>query len=249
MRVRSFLVRILSLASVSVVIAACSIELGFGPEFVEGSGQVETQVFDLDPFRNVEIGSQFTAVITYEPNGIELVEVTADDNFFALLQVEVNEETLVVRSEPDVSFKDFAELGIRIRTQTLETVEVSGASRVEVDANNGPDLDYLRVSGASVVSVVDAAASSIDVRVSGASTVSVVGIADLLDLDVSGASEVDLSELEVERASVSLSGASAASIAPAETVSGRVGGASELILPEGVGDDVELGGASTLTNR
>ena len=237
------------MAGIATVLAGCSIELGLGSEPLEGSGQVETQVFDLDPFHNVEIGSQFTAFVTFEPNGIELVEVTADDNFFEALQVEVKEQTLVIRSEPGVSFEDFAELQVRIRTKTLETVQVSGASLVEVDANNGPDFEYLRVSGASEVSVIDAATSSIDVRVSGASSVSVLGNAELVDLDVSGASEVDLRELEVERASVSLSGASTASIAQVEEVSGRVGGASELTLPDGVGDDVEVSGGSTLTNR
>lgn len=229
---------------IGMIASACSIEINLDSEPIAGSGDVETESYDLAEFVNVEVSSGFTAEVTINPSATQSVEVSADDNYFEELQVEVNGDSLVVRAEPGTTFDDFEQLLVVISVKSLERLEASGAAQVFVDASVTTEFDALRVSGESSVDVIQLESPLFEVRSSGASNVTLAGFADVLELDVSGASEVDGREVVANIVEVSLSGESQVDVGETEEVVGKAAGASTVNAPSAGRVDVELTGES-----
>lgn len=243
---RSTIALVVGVVFFGVIASACSIEINVDSEPVAGSGQVETESYDLAEFVNVEISSAFTAEVTVNPNAPQSVEIWADDNYFEFLQVEVNGDSLVVRAEPGTSFDDFEQLLVVISAKSLERLEASGSSNVLVDAGITTEFDALRASGESRVDVIQLESPLFEVRSSGASRVTLGGFADVLELDASGESQADVREVVANTVEVSLSGASEVTVGETEEVVGKASGASTVNVSSAGSVDVELTGDSTI---
>lgn len=170
---------------------------------VSGSGNVVTENREISNFKAVDVGGIFQVEITAQKDfGIE---VQADDNLLPLIKTEVEGGVLKIESEE--KFKSKNPVIIKVSAPNIEELEVSGASKVNLNDLNNEEL------------TVDS---------SGASKITVSGSTANLTVDVSGASKIDAENLRSQNASVDASGASSVNLAISGDLKVDASGASSI---------------------
>jgi hypothetical protein len=232
-------------AAVALSATSC-VSVTFGGDEIEGSGNIETREYSLDSFDEIEIANAFDADVTIAADADQKIEITADDNLFEEIEVELDRDTLKISVRGGTNLKVSTALKATIVAPSLSAVEVSGAARADVRAG-GSALSKLEASGASRIDVIDLETAELKIDVSGASSVIIAGTSGgSVELDVSGASEADLRELPITTADVDISGASNVELGPAEDVEGSASGASHLRVASDTRIDVETSGSSSV---
>jgi hypothetical protein len=235
---------VVSLLALIALITACSINIDLG-DGIDGSGNVETRAFDLSGFDKLAIGSAFEVDVSIDLSAGYKVEVTVDDNLFDELIIEVDNNTLQIRTRSGSRLRSNDGLKATVVLPSLSSVDASGASDVTVLAA-GTHVAELEASGASKIRVIDLDAADMKIDASGASKLELGGVrAGALDLDVSGASNVDLEDLPVDTADVSVSGASEIKFGSTAEVTGDLSGASTILVRDATYVDVDTSGSSS----
>jgi hypothetical protein len=175
---------------------------GFG-RGVQGSGVLASERVDVSGFKGVDVGGVFQVEMTARQD--YSVEVSADDNILPLVKVYVSDGVLKIATEGRFSN--------------------SNPIRVRVSA---PDIESIEASGASKVNVSNLKNSSLKIDTSGASRVSVAGETSNLTIDVSGASSVDAEALKAGNADVDASGASCVKVLALNRLMSEASGASRI---------------------
>jgi hypothetical protein len=134
------------------------------------------------------------------------VEAEFDDNLIERLETTVRDGELRIRC-PNCNPSSAAV--VRVTTPEIDSIEVSGASRV-------------------VASDIEAA--DLHLSVSGASRIEIDGDVTSLEVDGSGAAHIDGPELTAVDLDVDLSGASRLVVTVTDTARGDLSGASRLVL-------------------
>ena len=210
---------------------------------LQGSGISVVEVRECSGFDSVDVSSILRTKIT---EGSEFsVQVQGDDNLVPLV------ETRVVGSTWRISFTANARVSTQepllatITLPSLKKLDLSGASRADVDGS----LEVLDVSGASSANVQKIVGPAIKVSASGASSVTLVGSVGKLDVDCSGACKVNANDLVAESITIDASGASAVDFGKTSTVTGEISGASTVSVLNGADVNVSTSGASKLKKK
>jgi Putative auto-transporter adhesin, head GIN domain len=192
---------------------------------VVGSGRVITEVRPVSGFTAIAVSGAVQAVVT--PGGNDSLEITAEDNIAPFVETVVTGGRLTIGFRPgtpsiSTGFGVVCRIGSR---SPLRDIQLSGASRVQLDGIEAQELS---------VSLV------------GASSFTGSGTAEQLRMDVSGASRFTAPSLRARTADATLSGASTALVRVIDALAVRVSGAS---LFEYFGDPVvraDTSGTSTV---
>lgn len=233
-------------AAIALSATSCVSGITFGGDDIDGSGNIETREYSLDSFDEIDISNAFDADVTIAADADQKIEITADDNLFEEIEVELDGDTLKISVRGGSNLKVSTAMKATIVAPSLSAVEVSGATRADVRAG-GSGLSKLEASGASHIDVIDLETAELKIDVSGASSVSIAGTAGgSIELDVSGASEANLRELPIITADVDISGASNVDLGLAEAVEGSASGASHLRVASDTRIDVETSGSSSV---
>lgn len=170
---------------------------------VKGSGNVQTEKRSVADFNAIEAGGIFDVEVVAQKEFS--VEVEADDNLLQFIKTEVEGETLRLSTEKSISTKS------RIRVRI-----------------SAPNIENLKVSGASKLSLTNLKNDSLKVDASGASKIKVDGETGNLEVELSGASRLDAENLKSENVNVDGSGASRASVNVAGDLKADLSGASKV---------------------
>lgn len=175
---------------------------------VEGSGDIVTETYDFGDFTGVRLSHSFQAEITFAQEFS--VSLDVDDNVLEYVDVDIVGDSLRFRLD-GVDSTDDVTLDATITMPDLESLDLSGATRVTVSGFENMDDLEAELSGASTLEgVLDV--THLDLRLSGASTASLEGGGIEADLDASGASTLDLEDFPLEIAHVEMSGASTGTV-------------------------------------
>lgn len=170
----------------------------------KGSGNIASESRDIRDFSGIDVSGVVQVEIISQQDFA--VEVEADDNLLPLIQTEVRNGVLHIRTEDSV--KSHNGLKVRISAPDIESIEASGATRVLV---SGVRNDALRVD------------------TSGASKVTLSGETAKLGVEVSGASNIDAEDLKAGAADIEASGASNVSVFTTGQLRADASGASKII--------------------
>jgi hypothetical protein len=215
-----------------------------GCAVINGSGNVIMREFDYTDFTKLEVGYAFNAEITRADS--YTVKISLDDNLFDYLIVEQSDDTLRITMKPGNVYSKTQQRA-EITLPDLERLELSGASKAQVNdftSSHYLEMDisgashaeisnvvcgdaYLEISGASKIEGTFTM-NDVVFHVSGASSVELEGSAENMALEASGASQVDLSDFTIVNAGIELSGASRATVNASGQISGDLSGASLL---------------------
>ncbi len=235
---KMLLALILVLSFITLLLSACT-----GLNIVVGSGNIISKQYDFKYFNAVEATSSIDVRIT--PADTYSVTVSTHENIFDHLTVEQSGKTLKIHL-PWGSFSN-TDIKAVITMPQLVKLDLSGASKGNVqDFKSTNDLE-LQVSGASQLNLINMEAANttgeisgaskvsgqlnsqkVQLKVSGASRCELTGAATNVTLDVSGASQAVAKDFQTQNADVSVSGASKATINASGTLSVDATGASTL---------------------
>lgn len=170
---------------------------------IKGSGVAAIEARDITDFNSVDVGGVFQVEITAQKDFA--VEVEADDNLLQYIETEISGETLRITSD--------------------KRLNPSSPIRIRISA---PDIERIKSSGASKVSLNDLKNSELTVDTSGVSKVTLAGQTANLTVDVSGASHIDAENLAAENANIDASGASHVSVNVLNELRSDASGASKI---------------------
>lgn len=171
---------------------------------VKGSGDLGTDVRNIEGFNSVDVGGVFQVEITAQKDF--RVEVEADDNLLPFISTEVVRGTLKIETEKRLS--------------------TSNPIRIRIYA---PNIDSLDVSGAANVTATDLDSEDLAIDSSGASKIKLSGRTGKLTVDVSGATKIDAEDLKAVDAFVEASGASHVNVNVTGDLKTDASGASRIV--------------------
>jgi hypothetical protein len=208
--------------------------------YVEGTGPVVNQTYDLTDYKNVEISNAFGFGITRSDN--YSVTVSAHQNIFDHIEIKKSGDSLIVRMKPGsytnsetraiIGMPDLSSLNVSgasrgsvkgFRSSNSLNITSSGASQTEVDIEAGKT--QVEISGASKFTGTLIAQDS-RFNLSGASTAEISGSASQGNIEASGASRFNSPTFKMQNTTVSVSGASTAKILTSGTLNIEASGAS-----------------------
>lgn len=227
-----------------LTLSSCSFEFSFTDGFsnaIDGSGDVVTEEFDLDAISAVDVGTFFDVEIFVGDE--QSVVVSADDNLFEHLKIEVNNGVLELGTKPDSAIGK-AKLSAAVTVTQLDSLTASGASDVAMSTFDGGDLE-VDVSGSSDL-VLAGRFDRLAITVSGASDVDVAGRTTSAEIVVDGASNLDFGDSEVGEVGVDLSGASTLAIRNVAKVGGSIDGVSTIKVGDATSVELDTSGLSKI---
>lgn len=228
---------ILTLLAAVGLAAGCD---GFG--LINGSGQIITKSYDLKEFTRIEVSSAFEVTVT--PSPTYAVSITSYENLFEYFEVSKTTDTLKIHMKHGSFTTSNPQIVITLPTlnylsvsgashgsvkgfdsSAALTLQISGASSLEVEATAGPG--DIEVSGASHLNG-SLTATDVRMKLSGASLIALNGSAGTLDIEVSGASTAAMFDFIVSNAWTDVSGASTLNLTTRGTLNVQLSGASTL---------------------
>ncbi len=169
----------------------------------KGDGQLKTQERQLPAFQKVELRTSLDVVIT--EGATARTRVTVDGNLQPLLLTEVEDGTLVIRTEGrGIDESDGSK--VELVMPKLAAVHIQGSGDVRVQRQSPADALELAVQGSGDLSY-RGSARTVSVSVQGSGDVLLAGgKADRLDVTIHGSGDVSAKELPVRDASVRIQG-------------------------------------------
>ncbi len=261
---RTVLIIVLPVIAVICLVAILHGVFGIAPWVIRGSGPIVEKEYSFQEFDQVEVSSavefETTQSVDYS------IKVTGYENLIERLEVDLSGQTLIIGLKPGSHFNNNVKAVITM--PALSKLVVSGASQGTAKGFKSADDFDLEVSGASRAEVdIEAGKTTVDVSgasrvagelnaqhtrliISGASRCELAGTAGDTDLNVSGASQANLWQFQIQNANVNISGASRATINMTGTLNVDLSAASSLeYTGHAVLGKVNITGASRMTGK
>lgn len=210
--------------------------------FAQGGGKVETKIYNLSDFQNIDMSGGGKLII--RQGQAFTVAVTLDSNLFDKYEVKKNFSTLSLGWKPFSTNLHITKHIVEITLPSLESLSLSGAVEGEVLGKFSQNVFTLDLSGSSRVKAsvsaktltIDSSGSSrvdlsgtygtVNGDFSGASELILIGSALTIKVSSSGASSITSLECSANDVSLDLSGASRATVQALETLNIEGSGAS-----------------------
>jgi len=177
------------LIALALVLSLSALSLTGCRGLIKGSGDLETQEYELNNFTNIEISHAFKYEVTQ--SNFYGVTITADDNLFKYIEVIKTGERLEVGMKPNYGFIN-THLEVVITMPELRSLDVSGASTGFIKGFSSNEVLIAGISGASSLDLVDITTGDVDFDVSGASGITGSLTANDAKFELSGASRIQL---------------------------------------------------------
>jgi hypothetical protein len=228
-----------TLAAVAVLALASQ---AFG---VEGNGTIKQESRTVGEFRAVTVAGGILAMATLGEKGS--LKIEADENLLALVETQVKDGVLVIRTRESV--RPSKPIKATIVATKLESAEASGGSRLSTMASAGRQF-AARASGGADVVVEGIAVDEAVADASGGATVKLAGKAKKLTAHSSGGAKVQAYELPVEAAQAESSGGARVELAASNEVGGHAsGGASIHVKGEPAKSQVKTSGGGRVVKE
>jgi hypothetical protein len=186
---------VLSLTTVLLALTGCG---------TRGSGVSASETRELEAFTAIESGGALDLIV-HVGAAEQKVVLSGDDNILPVIETRVRGDRLVVEHEgwlrPELP------LVLEVWVPSLEAVEASGTTNIEVDGLSG----------------------EFDLDLSGATDAELSGRVERLDIDASGAADVDATDLEAASVIIDMSGAGEAKVWATQALEVDISGAGRVV--------------------
>ncbi len=210
---------------VFTMLAAC---LVFGAKAQKVINDPNAEVRQVGSFSKIDISSAFQVIITQ--GNQESVAVSSNiegDNENIITRVENGELKIGYRNKERKWYKNH-NLKAYISVKNLESIEGSGASKINIDGTLAAPRLHIGLSGATDLKGNLAVKEALKLDLSGASDVTLSGAVGSLQIDASGASDVKAFDLTAGDCNIDASGACTIRISVEKELSADLSGASNI---------------------
>lgn len=191
---------------------------------VHGSGIRKTEKRELASFKAIDTtGAYEVEVICQKPVAFE---IEADDNLLPLIQTDVRDGVLYVRSDKPYNSRKAVTLRISI-----------------------PNLERIKSTGAGKFHIADVKNDKFAIDSTGASNVTALGETKNLQIHSTGAGKIDASQLHAQRADVSSSGVASVDVNASDQLDVNVSGAGRVSYSGDPKVNKNVSGAGVVSKR
>ncbi|MGR3812297.1 head GIN domain-containing protein [Jiulongibacter sp. NS-SX5] len=214
----------------------------------EPPGDVVEEIFNLDSFDEVDIGSAMNAVII--PSSDFRVTANGVERDVNDLNIRVVNRTLKISyiKKTWLSGLSRERMDLTIELPILTEVDISGASKVEVEDFTLIDELEADVSGASKLTL-EVPVDDLEASISGASNLNLEKQTRYISADISGASKLNAFDADSEEVKLDLSGASKANVSVSDYLNVTASGASTVNYKGSPKVDQDVSGGSKVRNE
>lgn len=166
---------------------------------LKGSGTRKTEQRDLASFKAIDSEGAFEFDVTCQKPVSFSIE--ADDNILPLIQSDVRDGVLYLRTEKGYNSRDSVKVRITV-----------------------PNLESIKASGAGKFHIVDLKNDKFKVQTTGATSLTAAGETKNLEIHNEGAGKIDTDGLHAQKAKVEISGAASVDVYASEQLDASVSG-------------------------
>jgi hypothetical protein len=187
---------------------------------VEGDGEVMSITHNVSGFNAIDLRGMFNVVLT--PGDKEELLIETDGNLHELISVEVEENTLVVKTRRDRFIKP-TKMNIHIYYIELNEISSGGASTISATACVEAQKLLIDLSGATNIEL-QLNVNELTTNASGASNILFTGNANVHEVSLSGAGKIKADKLLTNSTTINLSGAGSAYVFANDFLDAKISG-------------------------
>ncbi len=185
----------------------------------------DSKKFSETGFTKLSMGSAFNITVTQGKTYNITVQGRSED--INDLKASVKNGVFYLGYQTNGFSRFHRSVSVDITMPTLESVEFSGATKVNVSKFEHVKKMDVAISGASQV-VMNFTTSKVNMELSGASSLTLIGSCDILNGEVSGASSFKGKGFSCKEVNIDASGASKALVLASNSVHAKASGASSV---------------------
>ena len=192
---------------------------------VVGNGNVTTKTVNTGSYDAVKgIGS----MDVHLKKGAEgTITVKTDDNLQEYIVVEVENNTLKIRTKKNYNLKTKKGIHVYVPFDDISEVSLTGSGDIDTEDPIESDNLEIKVTGSGDVAL-EVAATTVDATVTGSGDIVVTGTTTNLDVRVTGSGDFDGDGLRSENTEATVSGSGDASVYASKWLKARVHGSGDI---------------------
>jgi hypothetical protein len=204
-------------------LTSCKSDINFG-KGIDGSGNVITEKRNISQkFTKISTSSGVNVIL--EQGSPTMVEVETDDNLIEHVVTEVENGTLVVKIQGNISM--MTSINVRIKTETISSLEsTSGSSIKSKNTINGSSIALKSSSGSEIK--VDLEYESVSCESSSGSEIKASGKTLRLETKSSSGSEIDARNLAANEVYAQSTSGSSTIVNPIVKLDGKASSGSSI---------------------
>ena len=192
---KTIIVSLLAVA-ITIAVSGCRHHSGSG---VRGSGNRVTEKRELSSFKAIDSEGAFEFEITCQKP--VSVSIEGDDNLLPLIQSDVRDGVLYLRTEK--GYNSRSSVALRIAVPNLESIKAAGAGKFYIS---------------------DVKNDKFTVQATGATALTALGETKSVEIHNTGAGKIDTNSLHAQKAKVDISGAASVDVYASEQLDASVSG-------------------------
>ncbi|MCX6182982.1 MAG: DUF2807 domain-containing protein [Bacteroidetes bacterium] len=213
---------LIATASALIFFQSCSPD---GAWAIKGEGAQITETKDLSNFDAIEL--EIDADVIYVQDSVYKVEIKAQQNILAIMEVEVEGNELQLDFRRNVWKHDGIE--IIVHSPHLKAMTINGSGNVNVtDTIEETSLELL-ITGSGNIKIAALSLQSLDAKITGSGNVTVDGgVCSSEYLTVTGSGNMDMVMLSAQSADVKITGSGEVSVAASNVLKVDVSGSGNV---------------------
>lgn len=195
--------------AIAAALAATGCKGVFGPS-IEGSGKPGTRTVtvgsgkDVGEFKKIESNGSFNVQVKIGPQSD--LTITGDDNIVKIVEVAVNGDTLVVKTNQN--FSSNLPIMISVTMPELTGASTNGSGNISVDGINGQEVAF---------------------SVSGSGNIDATGKAESVTADISGSGEISVEKLAAHKLNADISGSGSVKANVSDQITASIAGSGDVL--------------------
>jgi len=185
--------------------------------------QVTTEEVPVGSFSKIDVGSAFKVYL--KKGDKESVKLEIDEKYRDQVKIEVKGDKLMVSTKWNINNPE--KMNLYIVFKSLNSIEASGACKIESESEITADRLNLDLSGAGKIDI-KISVKSLSASLSGAGTMKLSGVAENQTVDLSGAADYKAYDLKSNRVNIEVSGAGNAEIFAEKVIEADISGAGSV---------------------
>jgi hypothetical protein len=211
------------------------------PGSVQGSGNLETQTFDVSNFDRVRLDGFGDVYV--EQGDQESLSVQTDDNLFPYLDIRVSGNELQLSVKPNTNLDPSKSITYNLTVKDLSRITLNGSGKffvsplqsdsMDIAVNGSGDINIddlttgelsMNLNGSGNIVIDKLSASSIDASINGSGDIKLAGEAPTQQISFNGSGNYLAGDLQSESADIRIPGSADVTIWVTDTLKAHIDG-------------------------
>ncbi len=197
----------------------------FGSKTVAGSGNVSSVKRELAPFRDISI--KLHAKVELVQAEYEGVVVEADDKHLPLIETEVKDGQLRIRTSKGVNLPGNAKVKVIVHVRNIDSLSLAGSADLTSARLQSPKL-ATNIAGSGTITIKDLQSDNLSVSIAGSGSFEAQGAAKAMEINIAGSGNVNTARLSTQNVNVSIAGSGDATLWVRKAISVSIAGSGDV---------------------